>query len=73
MLRYRTEIMIAPDRYVCLQLPPGLPEGLATVIVVSHSSAAGVPTAALEENDVDRDDIEWWEEFDDDTGPATRA
>ena len=64
MFRYRTEVMIAADRYVCLQLPPDLPTGRATVIVLIDEPAERPqdPTAAAD--DVDHDDVEWWEEFD---------
>ena len=34
LLRYRTEIVVPPDRYVCLQLPAHFPEGRATVTVL---------------------------------------
>ena len=64
-MRYRTEISIPPDRYVCVQLPSYLPEGRAIVTVTllepdaSESGSGG-------ESDPDRQDIEWWEEFEDD-------
>ena len=35
-VRYRTEILIPPDRYVCVQLPSYLPEGRAVVTVIVH-------------------------------------
>jgi hypothetical protein len=63
--QYRTEIVIPPDRYVCLQLPPDLPEGRAIVTVLfstPQSAAPGEPP----ESDLDRQDIEWWDEFEDD-------
>jgi hypothetical protein len=67
---YRTEVVIPPDRYVCLQLPPRFPEGKATITVLVQESAT--PEAAPEpENDADHQDIEWWDEFeDDDEGPG---
>lgn len=57
--RYRTEIVIPADRFVSLQLPDDLPEGRAIVTVwVEDPEAPGDP-------DPDRQDIEWWDEFDD--------
>jgi hypothetical protein len=63
VLRYRTEIVVPSDRYVCLQLPDHLPEGRAVVTV--HFLEPG-PTSGDEpyEGHDDRLDIEWWEEFD---------
>ncbi|MBX6313133.1 MAG: hypothetical protein IRY99_09505 [Isosphaeraceae bacterium] len=59
---YRTEIVIPPDRYVGLQLPPHLPEGRAIVtVVLLEPEADEAPTL---DTDPDRQDIEWWEEFD---------
>jgi hypothetical protein len=60
--RYRTEIVIPPDRYVCLQLPDHLPEVRAVVTI--HVPDPGTHDVAAE-MDPDRLDIEWWEEFDD--------
>lgn len=60
MPRYSTEIVVAADRYVCLQLPSDFPEGVASITVRFESSADHVPS----EEDPDRDDIEWWDEFD---------
>jgi hypothetical protein len=59
--RYRAEIVIPPDRFIGLQLPPHLPEGpaIVTVTVVGHEP--GDPGPA--DPDPDRQDIEWWEEF----------
>jgi hypothetical protein len=67
---YRTEFIIPPDRYICLQLPPHLPEGRATITVTVHDRQAAdlapppseEPEAAPD-RDLDRQDIEWWEEF----------
>lgn len=70
MLRYQTEIEIAADRYVCLQLPLGLHAGRATVTVVSLAREEAVSAPSMDEAELDRDDVEWWEEFDDETGPA---
>ena len=69
MHRYRTEIHIPSDRYVCLQLPDRLPEGKAIVTVVFEQGASpSEPEAAA--SDSDRDDIEWWDEFEEaDDGP----
>jgi hypothetical protein len=63
--QYRTEVLVAADRYICLQLPDHLPLGRATVTVLVHGP--GEPEdATLPDPDPDRQDIEWWEEFDDD-------
>ncbi len=65
-MRYQTEIHVSTDRYVCLQLPSFFPEGRATVTVTVEPeglSAAEVPTS-----DDDRQDIEWWDEFDEEIG-----
>ncbi len=70
MLRYRTEIVIPPDRYVCLQLPEGLPEGQAIVTVHFHDAAHPANPDALGDVDPDHEDIEWWEEFEDGAGPV---
>lgn len=63
MIRYQTEIVVPPDRYVALQLPPDLPEGRAVVTVVVQTVLE--PECAIEE-DVESEDMEWWEEFEDD-------
>ena len=63
-MRYQTEIHVSSDRYVCLQLPSYFPEGKATVVVtveVEHGTAPGHVLG----DDADRQDIEWWDEFDD--------
>jgi hypothetical protein len=61
--QYRTEVIIPPDRYVALQLPAHLPAGRALVtILVEEPDPADDPDA---ETDPDRQDIEWWDEFDD--------
>jgi hypothetical protein len=62
--QYRTEIVIPPDRYVCLQLPADLPEGHAIVTVLFSTPQSAEP-AESPESDLDRQDIEWWEEFED--------
>ena len=62
---YRTEIDIPADRYVCLQLPAHLPPGRATVTITVHEPV----TAGLQSDsdlDLDRQDIEWSDEFEDD-------
>ncbi len=62
MRRYQTEITIPPDRHVRLQLPDELPEGRAIVtVLVAESSPAEADSWA--EADPDRQDIEWWDEF----------
>ncbi len=68
-MRYQTEIHVSTDRYVCLQLPSFFPEGRATVTVevevkLDDVSAAEAPAV----DDADRQDIEWWEEFDEGVG-----
>jgi hypothetical protein len=68
---YRTEFIVPPDRYVCLQLPPHLPEGRATITVTVHAPAADGRDRREEPRDrgpgdLDDPDIEWWEEFEDD-------
>jgi hypothetical protein len=66
-MRYQTEIHVSPDRYVCLQLPSYFPDGRATVTieVELEDPSAAEPQAG---DDVDRQDIEWWEEFDEGVG-----
>ncbi len=61
MRRYRTEILIPPDRTVVVQLPASVPEGWATITVMAHDP----PVADHSEADPDRQDIEWWDEFED--------
>lgn len=67
MPHYRTEVEVPADRYVCLQLPDRLPPGRAVVTVVllegGPDSSADLDHTGHE---FDRDDIEWWEEFEDD-------
>ena len=62
-MRYRTEISIPPDRYVCVQLPAYLPEGRAQITITFHETE-GSENHYTGESDVDRQDIEWWDEFD---------
>jgi hypothetical protein len=59
--RYRTEIVIPPDRMITLHLPLHLPEGRAVVTVNVEEPHAAFP----QHSDDDREDIEWWEEFED--------
>lgn len=66
MARYRAEIVIAADRYVCLQLPEHLPEGRAVVTVHFPDATADGAIPTRDEADADPDDIEWWDEFDED-------
>ena len=72
MLPYRTEIVIPADRFVCLQLPPDLPEGRAVVTVDFVESVAEPAStiADVTEIDPDHEDIEWWEEFDERAEPS---
>jgi hypothetical protein len=69
--RYRTEIVVPADRYVCLQLPEGLPDGPATVTVDFHGHDPAAPGDPMRDDvdDPDREDIEWWEEFEDEAAP----
>jgi hypothetical protein len=63
-MRYQTEIHVSADRYVCLQLPTHFPEGRARVTVTIEAeglSGSGQPSS----EEIDREDIEWWDEFDD--------
>jgi hypothetical protein len=61
-MRYQTEIHVSTDRYVCLQLPSFFPEGRATVIVqVEPEGTSTAESPGLD--DSDRQDIEWWDEF----------
>jgi predicted HD phosphohydrolase len=62
-MRYQTEIHVAADRYVCLQLPSYFPEGRAVVTVTIEAET--VLAAGPANEDTDRQDIEWWDEFDD--------
>lgn len=61
---YRTEVVIPPDRYVCLQLPPLIPEGRAIVTVLVQAPESGDDPDP--DPELDRQDIEWWDEFEDD-------
>ena len=70
MPRYRTEVVVPPDRYVCLQLPGHYPEGRATVTVQYHDPSVDRAVEAADDDEPDRDDFEWWEEFDSGTGAA---
>jgi hypothetical protein len=63
-MRYQTEIHVATDRYVCLQLPSYFPEGRAVVIVTVEAEGA-TGSGTRPSDDPDRKDIEWWDEFDD--------
>jgi hypothetical protein len=60
-MRYQTEIHVATDRYVCLQLPTFFPEGRAMVTVTVDTEG---PSAERPPADDDRQDIEWWDDFD---------
>ncbi len=63
-MRYQTEIHVAADRYVCLQLPDYVPEGRAIVTVTVEVDGAGAASRGDVAED-DRHDIEWSDEFDD--------
>ncbi|WP_435005238.1 hypothetical protein P12x_003133 [Tundrisphaera lichenicola] len=62
-MRYRTEIFVAADRYVCLQLPGYLPEGRA-IVTVHVEENRGSELDPRSGDEPDRSDVEWWEEFD---------
>jgi hypothetical protein len=66
-MRYQTEIHVSTDRYVCLQLPSFFPEGRATVTVTVESGGPSADEGPAGD-DSDRQDIEWWDEFDDEVG-----
>jgi hypothetical protein len=68
---YQTEIEIPFDRYVCLQLPNHLPEGraLVTVRFLEASEPGLVEPHDDRDESLDREDIEWWEEFDESPEP----
>ena len=69
-MQYRTEIHVADDRYVCLQLPDFIPAGRATVTVsVTPTDDAPGPDR---EDETDARDVEWWDEFDADDDPRRR-
>lgn len=72
-MQYRTEIHIADDRYVCLQLPDFIPAGRAVVTVSVTEPADDLEmlaqTDSESETTEDHPDIEWWDEFD---GPDPR-
>jgi len=64
--QYRTEVDIAADRYVCLQLPANLPTGRARVTVVILASDEDVNAESTPDPETDHQHIEWWEEFEED-------
>lgn len=66
-MRYQTEIHVAPDRYVCLQLPTYFPAGRAWVTVTFDldGPTGNEPRGG---DEPDREDVEWWDEFDDESG-----
>ncbi len=63
-MQYRTEIHIATDRYVCLQLPDFIPAGRAIVTVSVTVQDDDANQGSVIEAEADRRDIEWWDEFD---------
>jgi len=63
-MQYRTEIHIAPDRYVCLQLPDFIPAGRAIVTVSVTVQDDDANQGSAIEAEADHRDIEWWDEFD---------
>ncbi len=66
MRRYRTEILIPPDRTVVLQIPARIPEGWARVTVEVYEPHDEEPAHEEPESQ----DIEWWDEFGQDDDPA---
>jgi hypothetical protein len=69
--RYRTEVVIPADRSIVLHLPQDLPEGRATIVVQVEDDSDGTDSLGLGEDELgdvlglNRHDIEWWEEFED--------
>ena len=63
-MQYRTEIHIAADRYVCLQLPDFIPAGRATVTVNIIPPNDADEREHLDADERDHPDIEWWDEID---------
>lgn len=60
MPRYRTVIVVPPDRAIVLHLPASFPEGRAIVTVqVEADVDFDADPRGL---DHDREDIEWWDE-----------
>ena len=68
MRRYRTEIDVPTDRYVCLQLPAHFPDGRATVTVHFNDPSDSATDVGPDDAERDREDIEWWEEFEGEQG-----
>jgi hypothetical protein len=64
--QYRTEVVIAADRYVCLQLPANLPTGRAIVTVMVLPAEEAQEPEPAPDVEPDHQDIEWWEEFEED-------
>jgi len=67
--RYRTEIVITCDRYVCLQLPAHFPEGRARITVFHDDPSQPIPTEPPEAAAPPDEDTAWWEELDGDARP----
>ena len=67
MRSYKTEIVIAADRYVCVQLPDTIPEGRALLTIVV-TEAVDPFDPGEDDTELDRDDagVEWWDEVEDD-------
>lgn len=68
---YRTEVHVADDGYICLQLPDFVPRGRAMVTV----SFQAIPRDDDDRDDLrsgdprdadpdDHQDIEWWDDLD---------
>jgi hypothetical protein len=70
--RYRTEILIPEDRTVVLHLPPHLPEGRASVVVVIEDEPPEWAEQEHDEREMDHLDMEWWEEFNGETEGESR-
>ncbi|WZO96492.1 hypothetical protein EP7_003485 [Isosphaeraceae bacterium EP7] len=73
MIEYSTRVVVANDRYVCLQLPPDWPEGEASITVTVRAATAADGVEAEAEPPLEssswsdpvepvRDEVEWWDE-----------
>lgn len=65
MTPYKTEVIVPPDGCIFLQLPKGWPEGLATIAI--RVGGADERVTFAEDGDIDTEDIEWWDEFEEDS------
>jgi hypothetical protein len=63
-------VVIPADRAIVLHLPPDLPEGRATIVVQVEDDSDTDPLGHGDDElgevlGLNRHDIEWWEEFED--------